>query len=66
MRRSQRDFIARSTKSRNTQIVHVTDTVEKSATLAAGADTVFEMTTSSKLGVPVFVQEDISLFESSL
>jgi len=66
MRKSQRDFIVRSTKPRNTQIIHVTDTIEKSATLAAGIDTVFEMTTSSKLGVPVFIQEDISLFESSL
>lgn len=62
----QRRLIPFSSQSRHLDVVQKTDTIEDSATLAAGADTVFSMTTASQKGIPIFVQEDISLFESSI
>ncbi len=65
-RKGQRDFIPTAIAGRNLDIIRSTDTVESSATLAAGEDTTFTITTASKLGVPIWVQEDISLFETSV
>ncbi len=64
-RKGQRDFIPTAIAERNLDIIRVTDTVESSATIAAGANITFTLTTSSKEGVPIWVQEDISLFETS-
>ncbi len=65
-RRSQRDLLPYITKPRNLDVIAKTTTISSSVTLAAGADTVFSMTTASRKGVPIFVQEDISLFETSV
>lgn len=65
-RKTQRDFRPTAIVERNLDIINITDTVESSITLATGADTIFTITTGSLAGVPIFVQEDISLFETSV
>ena len=65
-RKKPRSFLPFSSKGRNLDIIRKTDTVETSATLAAGADTVFSLTTKSKKSIALLTQEDISLFETSV
>ncbi|HEC65692.1 MAG TPA: hypothetical protein ENI23_10375 [bacterium] len=65
-RASPRKIRPTSTRDRNLDIVHKSETIESSATLTEDQDTIFTMTTSSKKGVPILVQEDISLFNSSI
>lgn len=65
-RKGQRDFRPTAVDNRNLDIIKTTDTIESSTTLAVGEETIFTMTTASDLGVPIFVQEDISLFQGSI
>src|SRR3990172_7520490 len=66
VRVSQRGMLPRVSQLRNLNIIKKTDTISASGTLASGEDTIFSMTTRSKKGIPVFIQEDISLFEGSI
>ncbi len=66
VRIGQRRFKPLTSQSRHLDVVHKTETIEDSAALAPGEDTIFSMTTASSKGVPILVQEDISLFQTSI